>query len=238
MSRNLKIVLAILGVAVVIGIISFISLRGRILRLDQSQKSEEQARRELLAPPISTPTDKTVHAQIFWAAAADKVAPVDVQLPLSDDPVQRAKQVLQELIASPPTTDQRTLPADAELISFYILADGTGIADFSDALANKMPSGILSEQLAVQSIAQTLESNVPEIQRLKILIHGQEAETLAGHIDLTGYFDLNSRHAQGNTEEYNAPSAAADLSSGWSEPGTNALSATSDSRSQASTTSR
>jgi len=25
---------------------------------------------------------------------------------------------------------------------------------------------------------------------LKILIHGQEAETLAGHVDLTGFIDL------------------------------------------------
>ncbi|MGH9704148.1 MAG: hypothetical protein ACRD4K_12310, partial [Candidatus Acidiferrales bacterium] len=60
-----------------------------------------------------------------------------------------------------------------------------------DALANETPSGIFSEQLAVQSIVQTLQSNVPSLRRLKILIHGQEAETLAGHVDLTGFFDLN-----------------------------------------------
>ena len=28
-------------------------------------------------------------------------------------------------------------------------------------------------------------------RRLKILIHGQEVDTLAGHADLTGFFDLN-----------------------------------------------
>jgi hypothetical protein len=30
------------------------------------------------------------------------------------------------------------------------------------------------------------------LRRLKILIHGQEVDTLAGHVDLTGFFDLNS----------------------------------------------
>ena len=42
--------------------------------------------------------------------------------------------------------------------------------------------------MAVDSIARTLEANVPQVRRLKILIHGQEVETLAGHLDLTGAF--------------------------------------------------
>ena len=158
----------------------------------QDQTADEQARQAVLAPPISTPTDQQVTATIFWAAGANKIAPVQVQLPLSADPTQRARQVLQELIANPPTSGQRTLPADTELLGFYILQDGTAVADFSDAIASEMPSGILSEQEAVDSIAQTLASNVPSLRRLKILIHGQEAETLAGHVDLTGFFDLDS----------------------------------------------
>jgi hypothetical protein len=38
-----------------------------------------------------------------------------------------------------------------------------------------------------------LEANVPGVQRLKILIHGQEVETLAGHLDLTGTFLVNTK---------------------------------------------
>jgi Sporulation and spore germination len=72
------------------------------------------------------------------------------------------------------------------------LPDGTAVADFSETLSTGTPSGILSEQLAVDSITRTLESNVPGLRRLKILIHGQEVDTLAGHVDLTGFFDLNS----------------------------------------------
>ena len=205
MPRNLKISLAILSVAVLIGLISLRGLHRRIENLSQEQGSEEQVRRELLKPAISTSTDAVVDAKIFWAAGPDRIAPVDVQLPLSADPVKRARQVLDVLIRQAPSEAQRTLPADTTVLGFYVLPDGTAIADFSDALASETPSGILSEQMAVDSIARTLESNVAIAHRLKILIHGQEVDTLAGHADLTGFFDLNPPVAAG---EPNAPSAA------------------------------
>ena len=191
MPRNFRITLAILAVAVLIGLISLRSLHRRIQRLSVAPTSEEQARRELLAASTSTPTDARVQAKIFWAAGPDRIAPVQVAMPLSAEPVKRAKQVLNELITDAPAADQRTLPADAVLLGFYVLPDGTAIADFSDALASETPSGILSEQMAVDSIRQTLENNVTGLSRMKILIHGQEVETLAGHVDLTGFFDLN-----------------------------------------------
>ena len=197
MPRNLKISLAILSVAVLIGLISLRGLHRRIENLSQEQGSEEQVRRELLKPAISTSTDAVVDAKIFWAAGPDRIAAVDVQLPLSADPVKRARQVLDVLIRQAPSEAQRTLPADTTVLGFYVLPDGTAIADFSDALASEMPSGILSEEMAVDSIARTLESNVTIAHRLKILIHGQEVDTLAGHADLTGFFDLNPPVAAG-----------------------------------------
>jgi hypothetical protein len=193
MSRRWRISFALLAMAVVAGALYVRALRRRVVRMAESQASEEQARREVVEPPITTPTDVRTKAKLFWisATAADRLEPVEVEMPLSADPVQRSKQVLHELIANPPTPDRRTLPASATLLDFYILPDGTAIADFSDALANETPSGILSEEMAVDSIARTLETNVNRLHRLKILIHGQEAESLAGHVDLTGFFDLN-----------------------------------------------
>ena len=209
MTRNWKIFIALLAVGVVIGLISLRSLHRRMARLAQTQVTEEQARHEVLAPPVSTPTDVPVKASIFWAGGPDGVAPVQIELPLSADPVQRSRQLLHALIADPPTPDQRTLPADTDLLGFYILPDGTAIADFSDALSTETPSGILSERMAVNSIAKTLGSNVPGLLRLKILIHGQEVDTLAGHIDLTGFFDLSPPAQQAATPEpASAPSAS------------------------------
>jgi hypothetical protein len=91
-----------------------------------------------------------------------------------------------------PSAEKRTLPAEASLLAFYVQPDGTAIADFSDEIISGMPSGILSEQMAVESVALTLGANVPGIKQLKVLVHGQEAETLAGHLDLYGMFPVPS----------------------------------------------
>ncbi|HKS67721.1 MAG TPA: GerMN domain-containing protein [Candidatus Acidoferrales bacterium] len=196
MPRNLKIALGILAAAVLIGLASLGGLHERMKHLSENPTTDEQARRAVLAAPIATPTDVTAQAKIFWAAGADGLAPVSVEIPLSSDPAERAKQVLNELISNPPAPEQRTLPADTALLGFYILPDGTAIADFSDALVAETPSGISSEEDTIDSIVETLQANVPSLRRLKILVHGQEADTLAGHIDLTGFFDLNAAAAQ------------------------------------------
>jgi Sporulation and spore germination len=193
MPRQIKIALAILAFGVVAGAIYLRVLHRHVQRLAVSEATEEQARREVVEPPITTPTDVMVKAELFWLAATDatRLEPAEVELPLSAEAAQRAKQVLRALISDVPNPEQRTLPADATLLDFYVLPDGTAVADFSDTISGEIPSGILSEKLAVDSITRTLEANVTSLRRLKILIHGQEAETLAGHLDLTGFFDLH-----------------------------------------------
>ena len=179
--------------------IIFPILRGRMKRAARlQQQSEEQARRELTQPIAINPGDPRVKTKLFWASDSNDstLAPVTVDLPLSNDPVLRAKQVLNTLLAGPVDAELRTLPPEAVLLAFYLLPDGTAIADFSEAMATSVPSGIVSEQLAVNSITRTLEANVPQVRRMKILIHGQEVETLAGHLDLTGTFVVNTNLAQ------------------------------------------
>lgn len=187
--RIVALLVLLLGVAG--GVVYFRGLRERVVRLARSERSEEEVRRDITQPPVTAQTAKE-KAKLFWAAedASGTLAPVEIELALSPNPAQRARQLMLTLIASPPKTEIRTLPADASLLEFYLLADGTAILDFSDALARATPSGILSEQLALDSILRTLEANLPGIRRVKILINGQEVDTLAGHVDLTGYFEL------------------------------------------------
>jgi hypothetical protein len=186
--------------AVVIAAIYLPILRRNIKQAAKlQQRSEEQARRELTQPTVINPSDPKVKAKLFWASGAEdgSVSPVVVDLPLSSDPVLRSKQVLNTLLAGPVDTELRTLPPDAALLAFYLLPDGTAIADFSEALGTSIPSGIESEQMAVDSITKTLQANVPQVRRLKILIHGQEVETLAGHLDLSQAFVVNTNAPTG-----------------------------------------
>ena len=193
MSRGLKTTIAILSVLVVFGLITLPSLRQAMQRISATQRTEEQARHDVMQVPVSTPTDVKVKAQMYWlsATAPASLEATTIELPLSADPVERSKQLILALMANAPSTSQRTLPPDALLLAFYLQPGGTGVADFSDALSAETPSGIQSEQLAVDSIARTLGANVNVIHQLKILIHGQEVETLAGHLDLSGLFPVS-----------------------------------------------
>ena len=194
-TRWIRWVVGVLCVAVLVGAIYFPILRRRLqLAAKLQQQTAEQARRELTQAVPINPGEPRVKAKLFWASGNGDGTLLDstVELPLSSDPVLRSKQVLNTLLAGPVDADLRTLPPDAVLLTFYLLPNGTAIADFSEALATATPSGIQSEQLAVDSITKTLEANVPRVQRLKILIHGQEVETLAGHLDLTGTFLVNT----------------------------------------------
>jgi spore germination protein GerM len=199
MSRRWKIAIAVLVMSVVAGLLTFPSLLRNMLPLKEASTSEEQSRREIVQPALETPSDVAVTAHLFWASDTKigTLEPTDIQLSLSKEPVQRAKQLIAALIARAPSEAQRTLPADTVLLQFYLLADGTAVADFSEALSNAMPSGILSEQMAVDSIVRTLEANLTDAHRLKILIRGQEVQTLAGHIDLTIFSPLNPPEAPG-----------------------------------------
>ena len=210
MARHWKVILAILAVLLIVGLFNVPALLRSISRLQRAGATEEQARREIAQAQVSTPDDVRDKAQLFWASPASlgTLEPTEVELPLSVDPVQRSKQVLTALIAQVPTEAQRTLPADTELLDFYLLPDGTAIADFSETLGTKTPSGIFSEELAVDSILRTLGANVPTVHSLKILIHGQEADTLAGHLDLTGFFVIPSLPSPASDAGGASPAAA------------------------------
>jgi hypothetical protein len=59
------------------------------------------------------------------------------------------------------------------------------VVDFSAAFAAAHPSGIEPETLTLLAILGTLHDNLPAIRQVRFLIDGRQAQTLAGHADLT-----------------------------------------------------
>jgi sporulation and spore germination protein len=64
------------------------------------------------------------------------------------------------------------------------------VVDLNDALASGHRSGVMVEELTVLSLVQTLAANLPGITQVKILVNGQERDTLAGHADLADFYDV------------------------------------------------
>jgi hypothetical protein len=48
----------------------------------------------------------------------------------------------------------------------------------------------MEEELTIVSMVQTLAANIPKLTRVKFLVDGKERDTLAGHADLKGFYDV------------------------------------------------
>jgi hypothetical protein len=99
--------------------------------------------------------------------------------------VERARGIVYALIEGPEGDEYLpTVPPETRLLALYVTEDGIAYVDFDKAISGKHPGGSLSELFTIFSIVNTLALNIPEIEAVKILIEGREAETLAGHIDI------------------------------------------------------
>lgn len=98
----------------------------------------------------------------------------------ADDPMLFA---LGALIEGPMNSDLgRTIPADVKVLDISI-AEEIAQVNFSRELQTSHWGGSTGEILTVYSIVNTL-SQFPEIKQVKILIDGEEIETLVGHMEL------------------------------------------------------
>jgi len=218
MSRAFRIALLVILLAVLAGILWFPALRRQVQRAERQEQSEEVARREVIHAVQDGQNQEKV--AIYWLSADNprELAPVETPLALGSDPAQRARVALEALITRAPAPEQRPLPLGTTLQAFYLLDDGTAVADFSDTLSHDLPAGISTEQLAVDAIVRTLHAAAPQARRLRILIAGQEAETLAGHVDLAGAFDLASMGAPARTAPQGPTPPAASTSTATQAP--------------------
>ena len=150
-----------------------------------------------VAPPPSGPTE-TVTLYVADDAAG-VLRPRSAQIPLPSGRQQRAEELLRALlrIYQQPGAAHPLAPA-SDIRSVYLVNPGTAVIDLNAAFADQHRSGILSEQLTVNSLVETLAVNVPAVQRVNILVEGKTSETLAGHADLTDFFDVATMEQAGN----------------------------------------
>jgi hypothetical protein len=131
--------------------------------------------------------------------AAGMLRARSAQIPLPGGRQQRAEELLRALlrIYQQPGAAHPLAPA-ADIRSIYLVAPGAAVIDLNAAFADQHRSGILSEQLTVNSLVETLALNVPGINRVNILVEGKTRDTLAGHADLTESFDVTTVEQAGN----------------------------------------
>jgi len=142
-----------------------------------------------VAPPAAGPTE-----QVVLFVAYDDIGVLHAQsahIPLPSVRQQRAEELLRALLALYlDKSSPHPLPPGSDIRSVYLVDPGLAVIDINAAFADGHRSGVLSEELTIASLIQTLSANIPGILRVKILVEGKERETLAGQADLSGFFDV------------------------------------------------
>jgi len=160
---------------------------GRMRR--HAEELQATADQQPVAPPASGPTETvTLYVADDTAGA---IHPRSAQIPLPAGRQQRAEELLRSLlrIYQQPGSPH-PVPPTAEVRSIYLIAPGVAVIDLNAPFADQHQSGILDEQLTVNTLVETLAVNTPGVTRVRILVEGKTRETLAGHADLSEYFDV------------------------------------------------
>ncbi len=153
-------------------------------------RTPEQAAAPETPALARTPTDTEEGNQreitlFFQSPEGEDLAPEKRKIFLTGTVTDQARQAVRALIDGSRSGLLPTLPAESQLREIFLGADGTAYVDFSRALVDKHPGGTSAEIDTVFSLVDTLTFNFPEIKRVKILIEGDERETLKEHLDLS-----------------------------------------------------
>jgi germination protein M len=94
------------------------------------------------------------------------------------------KTAIEQLIAGPESKDLiDTIPEGTKLLNLDVI-NSIAYVNFSSELSSKHWGGSTMESLTIQSIVNTL-TQFGDIKKVKILLDGQTAETIAGHLDIS-----------------------------------------------------
>ncbi len=144
-----------------------------------------------LAPPVAGPTERVT---LFVAHDEDgSLRAVSAQIPMPSGRQQRAEELLRALLSVYLNKGTpHVLGAEAEVRSVFLVDPGVAVIDLNSAFADTHRSGVLVEELTVASLIHTVSANTPGILKVKILVDGKERDTLAGHADLTSFYDVTA----------------------------------------------
>jgi hypothetical protein len=168
---------------------------GRITARPQLHETEH------VSPP---PPSAAVQTVTVWIAHDDSgtLRAQSISVPSSSNRQQHAEDILHALLKIYMAAESpHRMGPGSEICNVFLTgsdlgnpgsaAAGLAVIDVNSAFAEDQTSGVLAEDLTLVSFVQTLSTNVPGLVRVKFLVDGKERETLAGHADLTGFYDIS-----------------------------------------------
>lgn len=106
-------------------------------------------------------------------------------------PEHYAQAALELLISGTTNKELSAVMPQGTKLRGVIVKNHIAYADFSDAIV-KNGGGSATEILLVGAIVNTL-TEIPDIQKVQILIEGKKADTISGHVDISQPLSRNER---------------------------------------------
>ena len=139
-------------------------------------------------PPAGTPAvtpAETVRVTVFFLGTDDGLLHAeqrDIGKPAG--PGAYLKALYAELAKGPSEPGHSSvLPAKIQLRNAFLLSDGIAVLDL--AVDSGLSFGGDEELTIVAALVDTVLQNVADTTRVRLLVNGEPAETLGGHVDLT-----------------------------------------------------
>jgi hypothetical protein len=186
-TRRIVLMFAALAlIAIALGFYA-LHLKRRVARDAQTAAEQQLA----MAPPGNGPPEPVT---LFVATDSDgTLRKTQVTVPLPAERSERDRAVLRALLGQYlKSPSSHPIGPGADVREVYLMGDDTAIVDMNTVFAEAHPSGVLAEELTVASIVVTLNANDSKIARVKLLINGQERDTLAGHADLRRFYEASN----------------------------------------------
>jgi hypothetical protein len=180
-----------LGVALIaIGTIAFgVALMtglSRLLSRPASTDVPDPVAAAPAAPAVAAPAVPKIKATVYFASEDGLyLVPTEREVPLAEGAVAQARSILEAQLAAeaqPPLTS--TIPKGTALRGIFVSERNEVFVDLDPAIRTAHPGGSEQELMTVYTIVNAVLINLPTLQQVQILIGGQEADTLAGHVDL------------------------------------------------------
>jgi Sporulation and spore germination len=162
----------------------------------------------LAIPPAISPSAPLRKVKLFFPSSRpDNLLEVEERdIRSSELPSEEGKQIIAELISGSRERRLPALPVETGLRELFVTPEGLAVVDFTQEASSRHPGGLTMELASIYSVVNSLTQNVGKIGRVQILIEGSEAETLAGHIDLSHPFSEDlSMTVLGGTAKSSGP---------------------------------
>ena len=124
----------------------------------------------------------------FAGAEEDLLVPYPVEVEIGKDNVDTLRNVLAALIEGPEGEGYApVIPKGTKLRAAFPGPDGIAYVDFDETLRDAHPGGVWAELMTAYGVAGTVVKNFPDLfDRVVLLIGGQEAQSIAGSLAITG----------------------------------------------------